>query len=279
MNIKAFFVDALTAALDLKIGTPDDVLRHVTPDALAAHLPRPLWARLLTACLGAPRVDAQLVVETIGVANLCEHLPASILWGCIAEIGARSLGNTPEVAAPKGALTMTASGRAIIAPPPEVNPTAFAEGTDQNPVAIGPSIPSPAPSAAANQPLADLITELEQTDDPRPPLRSRTSTSTRFRQSNTGVGRNPLGAGGRRPQAMAAPVPVPPAPMSRAARRTGTEVSEQVAEPESPTNVQSAWGEKEIAVDDSQLVDWQTDVGAASAITGDEDFSDLGRKR
>ena len=94
MNIKAFFVDALDSALDLGIGTPDDVLRHVTPDVLATHLPRPLWARLLTACLGAPRVDAQLVVETIGIPNLCEHVPTSIIWACIAEIGARSLGKS-----------------------------------------------------------------------------------------------------------------------------------------------------------------------------------------
>jgi hypothetical protein len=276
MNIKAFFVDALTAALDLKIGTPDDVLRHVTPDVLAAHLPRPLWARLLTACVGAPRVDAQLVIETIGVPNLCEHLPAQALWACIADIGARALGKTNEVAVPRGALQTTASGRAIIAPPPEIN-SPMATGTSPAvPVAIGPSIPAPTPTAAEAQPLADLITELEQSD--QPPLRSRTSSSTRFRQSSTGVGRGALG-NARRPQAMAAPVPVPPAPMSRGARRSPTDTSE-VAEAEPETAVQSGWGEKEIPVDDSQLVDWQTDAGAASPITGDDDFSDLGgRKR
>ena len=54
MNAKAFLVDALTSALDLGLATPDDIVRHVTADVLAAHLPRPLWARLLTACVGAP---------------------------------------------------------------------------------------------------------------------------------------------------------------------------------------------------------------------------------
>src|SRR5204862_6963729 len=83
VNLKAFFVATLSSALDLGIASPDDVLRHVTPDVLAIHLPRPLWARLLTACVGAPRVDAQLVVETIGVPNLCEHIPAPIIWACI----------------------------------------------------------------------------------------------------------------------------------------------------------------------------------------------------
>jgi hypothetical protein len=50
---------------------------------------------------------------------------------------------------------------------------------------------------------------------------------------------------------------------------------------EQATSVETAdWGSKEIAVDDSQLVDWQTDVAPGSAITGDDDFSDLGgRKR
>src|SRR6478736_1113030 len=83
MNIKAFFVDALGGALELGIGTPEDVLRHITPDVLANHLPRPLWARLLTACLGAPRVDARLIIETIGVPNIAEHIPSSTVWACL----------------------------------------------------------------------------------------------------------------------------------------------------------------------------------------------------
>src|SRR5215510_5461490 len=99
VNLKAFFVATLSSALDLGIATPDDVLRHVTPDVLANNLPRPLWARLLTACLGAPRVDAQLVVETVGVPNLCEHVPAQIIWACIQEIGLRSLSGVVMAAA------------------------------------------------------------------------------------------------------------------------------------------------------------------------------------
>src|SRR5687767_14503109 len=95
VNAKGFFVAALSSALDLGIATPEDVLRHVTPDVLSLHLPRPLWARLLTAALGAPKVDAQLVVETIGVPNLCEHVPSPIIWACISEIAARSLSGVP----------------------------------------------------------------------------------------------------------------------------------------------------------------------------------------
>jgi hypothetical protein len=274
VNLKAFFVDALSAALELKIGTPEDVLRLVTPDVLAQHLPRPLWARLLTACLGAPRVDARLVVETIGVPNLCEHIPSPIIWACIADIGTRSLGKTPEVAAPAASLTVSSSGRAVLAPPPD--PAApVATPPPAAPVAVGPSIPAPVPAAPVNEPLADLINELEQGDDARAAqvARSRTSTSQRFRQSNTGIGRGGLGTA-RRPQAVATPSATQLPRLS--GRRGGTEVT---AEPEPETAVEKDWREKEIAVDDSQLVDWQTDVSAASAITGDDDFSDLGSRK
>ena len=276
MNIKAFFVDALSSALDLRIGTPDDVLRHVTPDVLAQHLPRPLWARLLTACLGALRVDAALVVETIGVPNFVEHIPPPIIWGCIADIAARSLKPPVEAAVPATVRT-TPSGRTILAPPPEERAPAAA--SPPSPVAIGPSIPAPAPTPAANQPLQDLITELEQTDEARvSALRPRAPAAPRFRQSSTGgiAGRS-LSA--RRPQAAAAPATpsTPPPPRSK---RASTEPSIG-DEPE--TNVQNGWGDREIAVDDSQLVDWQASDNnqhpSSSAITGDDDFSDLGSRK
>lgn len=282
VNIKAFLVDALGGALELGIGTPEDVLRHVTPDVLAAHLPRPLWARLLTACLGASRVDATLVVDTIGVPNLCEHIPASIIWECIADVAARSLGKRPAVtatpaplqrAAVKGPTRPPPMG-SVLAPPPEPAPAPAPVATGSTPVAIGPSIP-PAPHAAANQPLADLITELEQDGEiAEPKVRPRSPTAARFRQSNTAIGRGTLGSAARRPQASATPT------AGRTPRRSGTEVEE----PE--TAVESAdWRGREIAVDDSQLVEWQSDGGAggassgSNAITGDDDFSDLGRKR
>lgn len=260
MNIKAFFVDALSSALELGIGTPEDVLRHVTPDVLATHLPRPLWARLLMACLGAPRVDARVVVETIGIANLCEHVPSQLIWSCIAEIGARSLG-------------MAVERPVVLAPPPPPQET---RGSGPiAPVAIGPSIPVPTPTAAPDQPLADLITELEQegTQEPRgSALRPRSPTANRFRQSNTQSGRTPSLGSARRPQA---PASAPPAGARGVTpRRTGTEVSE----PEPETRVESDWRGQEIPVDESQLVDWQADAATAQAPV-EEEIADLNRKR
>jgi len=288
VNTRSFFGEALGQALDLGLGSPDDVLRHVNPDMLAQYLPRPLWARLLTACLGAPRVDAQLVVETIGVPNLCEHLPGPVIWQVIAEIAARVLGQ-PYVAPAPGLSIVTRSAapiapapasksspieaRSVLAPPPEaIEAPAGSSSSSSALAAVGPSIPAP-----VNGPLADLITELEADERPITPTRARTPTSQRFRQSNTGIGR--LGASAapppaqpqaRRPQA-AVPMPVTAAP--KAARRGATEVEDE-------TDLHSAelrGSQREIAVDDSQLVDWQsTETTQAS---GDEDFSDIGRKR
>ena len=242
MNIKQFFVDALRAAIELKVATYDDVLRHVTPEVLSVNLPRPLWARLLTACLGAPRVDAQLVVETIGIPNVCEHVPSPLIWSCIAEFAARALGQAPSA-------KTTQSARALVAPPPDI---------------------ANAPTATGVQDINDL----EQSDEPRRGgSQPRSPAAQRFRQSNTGNVARGLNTNVRRPQAAAPSAPtILPRP---SANRRGAE-----PEPEPATSVETSdWGGKEIAVDDSQLVDWQTDVGTASAITGDDDFSDLGNRK
>jgi len=259
VSIKTFFVDALTSALDLGIARPEDVLKHATPDVLAQHLPRPLWARLLTACLGAPKVDAQLVIETIGLPNLAEHVPAQLIWNCISEVGARSLGKQIEIIAPAPAATAAlssssssaSSSRTPLTPPPPdvvISPT---RPTPPPMAAVGPDIPAPASAA-----LTDLINELES-DSTAAPVRARTPTAQRFRQSNTGIGR--LGSAQRRPQ-----VAAPPAG-GRPPRRAGTEVSDEPVE-----------AGAEIAVDDSQLVDWSANEQTQAT---DDDFSDLGRKR
>lgn len=274
VNIKAFFVDALTSALELGIGVPADVVRHVTPDVLANHLPRPLWARLLTACLGAPRVDATLIVETIGVPNLCEHIPTSIIWSCIADIGARSIGTAPSASA---AIVVGTSERAVLAPPPDERPAPPVAAPA--PIAVGPSIPSPALAATPTGPesLADVINELDQADPGEPrlaTLRPRSPTAARFRQSNTSVGR--LGSA-RRPQA-AAPVTASSATAASGRSRRGETEVEPDETRVGADNGHHGLNGSNIA-DDSQLVDWQATDGGGSAAITDDDFSDLGRKR
>jgi hypothetical protein len=249
VNLKAFFVATLQSALDLGIAIPDDVIRHVTPDVLAANLPRPLWARLLTACVGAPHVDAQLVVETIGVPNLCEHVPAQIIWACIEELAERSLGGvviadataTP-VSRPHAAPVTVASRPIPLStppPPPAVEPKA---ASPAGPAAVGPSIPSPGAADA----------ELDATGRPR------VGAGQRFRQSTTGVGRLASSSSARRPQAQATPAspPVAEPPLDRGgaprAKRGQTEADFDL---ETFVGGKDDW-KNVLAVDDEQLVDW-----------------------
>jgi hypothetical protein len=274
VNLKSFFVTALSQALDLGLATCDDVLRHVTTDVLAHHLPRPLWARLLTACVGAPRVDAQLVVETIGVPNLCEHIPQTIIWGCLLEVGARALGNGP-LAQPR------ATPLAVAPPPPELAAAPVAARPTPQPVR-GPSIPAPQ--------LQGIFNELDADDPPAPPPtptpsgRSRTPTGQRFRQSNTGIGR--LAANNaRRPMANASPTVTPTMPAT-AIVEAGTEksrgnlpsiVRRGQTEAEYEVETEIDWKNREpIAVDDEQLVDWSA---AEETQTTNNSTDDYNRKR
>jgi len=278
VNIKSFFVASLSQALELGLATCEDVLRHVTPDVLAHHLPRPLWARVLTACVGAPRVDAQLVVETIGVPNLCEHIPQTIIWGCLLEIGARALGNAP-LAQPR------VMPLAVAPPPPEVHPVASAAA----PAPAGPSIPEPR--------LQSLFAELEAEATPPPPSpsgRSRTPTGQRFQKTNTGIGRL-AATNARRPMASApAPAPAPTTTPATAIIEAGTEKSRTLGgvpaaggipsivrrgqtEAEYEVETEIDWKNREpIAVDDEQLVDWSA---AEETQTTQSNTDDYTRKR
>jgi len=270
VNIKAFFVATLTSALDLGIATPDDVLRHATADVLSIHLPRPLWARLLTAALGAPRLDAQLIIDTVGVPNLCEHIPSSIIWACVAEIGQRALSGAPAQPISRQAAATPPSGVKSIplaAPPPEVKREAPPPEPKREPLPdIKREAPArvPAAPAAAAAPapklsdgLADVAAALEADErELSPSGRARSNTGPRFRQAGTGIGR--LAAiNTRRPQA---PAPAPEEPAraaaSSAARPARRGAGEVEGAYELESEVKEDW-KSSLAVEDEQLVDWQ----------------------
>ncbi len=268
VNLKAFFVATLSSALDLGIAIPEDVIRHVTPDVLAAHLPRPLWARLLTACVGAPRVDAQLVVETIGVPNLCEHVPAQIIWDCIQELARRSLDGV-VMAVP---VAMPPSSRPYVAPALPVSrpiplstpppPPATEPKAAPLPAALGPSIPAPGTAADA------------EADAGRP----RMQPGQRFRQASTGIGRlaSPS-TSARRPQAQATPpaaqvVAEPPPERGAAPPRVKRGQTEADFDLETYVSGKDDW-KNALAVEDEQLVDWS--ASDETVTNGD----DIGPKR
>ncbi|MEZ4359940.1 MAG: hypothetical protein R3B48_07140 [Kofleriaceae bacterium] len=257
MSITRFFVDAFTSALEQKLATEADLLRHMTPEVLAEHLPRPLWARLLTACLGASRVDAATVVDTVGIPNLCEHLPDPLLWTCLAEIAATALG---------AAATVAPSARAGTADP-----------------AAAPDAPAPATTSGARRVATDMLLPPPPASAPRPGSASdgagatdpaslfdgaRQRATTRS-PTRTLSGRVPAaGASTRRPQAAAPPPPATiPSGTPVGAPPRATSPSPLFSPPpradeldfEIETDIRSDWKDRDaIPVDDEQLVDWSS---------------------
>ena len=252
MNLKGFFVATLSSALDLGIAVPDDVIRHVTTDVLSIYLPRPLWARLITACLGAARVDARLVVETVGVPNLCEHVPLHILWACVDEIGHRALSGVVMAPAsapgsrPVAAVAATASRPVPLATPPPPPPAVELRPAPPATV-VGPSIPAPS------------------SDGDNGANASRVPPGQRFRPSSSGVGRLSASSSARRPQAQATPPSPPPAVE---AGRTDAIPRVKRSAPEADFDLETYVGGKDdwknaLAVEDEQLVDWSASDEAA----------------
>jgi hypothetical protein len=155
VSITRFFVDAFTSALDRGIASSHDLIRHFTPEVLAAHLPRPLWARLLTACLGAARVDATTIVDTVGVANLCEHLPKPLLWTCLAELAAAALSGAAIASPPKPATVVAPSGSPeVLLPPPPASAIAAAPTATTATAATAPPATSTRPGSSPGEPAS-----------------------------------------------------------------------------------------------------------------------------
>ena len=272
-SLTAFFVDALSSALELGIATPNDVLRHVTPDVLSVQLPRPLWAKLLAACLAAPRADAKLVVETVGVQALCENIQGTILWACLAEVGQRALGKSiitrppAAVTAERPAEKSAPTAVPVASPPSPSGAIPSPARPPTGPVAVPSSEPAPLgapPAGSGTQRLPGLG---------RPPTSPGLPSSS---SSATGNGARVTGAGAstRRPQAQATPVGSPSSSSSsaRPAPRTGPPAApgkrpSTNSDFEVETDVGAEWKKQPtamivpdaLAVDDEQLVDWASE--------------------
>jgi hypothetical protein len=296
VNAKGFFVSTLTSAIDLGVATGDDILRHVTPTVLAASLPRPLWARLLTACVGTSGIDAQVVVETIGVANLCEHVPMQLLWQCLSDIAAKM--TSTDDGAYRPPVTQIALTPAPPAPAPAPAPLPAAPVVALLAPAPAATTPPPAPAALPSSPsipapLADLVAEIEADDRPLPGMARSRTTSQRFRPGGSSPG---TGSGIGRP-APTAPLPQPRRPQAAAAasvieqgtsraRRSSVDPAHDydietdvrqggdwraALTPETQPGSEPA----AVDVDDEQLVDW---ASSEETVTGGDGLG-IGRKR
>jgi len=78
----------LEEGLRLGVLAPEDILRHITPAVLATDLPPALVAAILQAGIDASGFDPALVVKTLSPENLAEHMPVPLLWNCLSEAAA-----------------------------------------------------------------------------------------------------------------------------------------------------------------------------------------------
>jgi hypothetical protein len=85
---------ALVAGLATGQITAKDIVRHVDAKVLAHSLPDDLTQKLLEASLAAGTMTPELVIDTLGIASVTDHVPPHIVWACVAAAG------SPEGAAP-----------------------------------------------------------------------------------------------------------------------------------------------------------------------------------
>ena len=77
----------LTVGLTAGVIAPKDIVRHVDAKVLAHALPDALTQKLLEASLSAGKMNADLVVETIGIDGITAHAPVHAVWACVAGAG------------------------------------------------------------------------------------------------------------------------------------------------------------------------------------------------
>ncbi len=87
-----FFETALASALDLGLLGEDELLTEVGLAALVESLSPDQRAATLGAALEADIVSAELVVRTIGIAELCSGVSPQRLWRAVALAGSRAAG-------------------------------------------------------------------------------------------------------------------------------------------------------------------------------------------
>lgn len=279
MSLTLFFVDAFSSALDRGIASPAELIRHVTPEVLSVHLPRHLWARLLTACLGAPRVDAGVIVDTIGIPNLCEHMPKPLLWACLAEIAATALGGKVATATPTATAAPTATATQTATPAPAAPTPARSAATDTllppPPSARRPGSSGDEARAAAN-PSAFAASLTTNHSAPAPSAvpseaasasdSGRTRTPTRPPARTLGTSRSPVAAGAssRRPQVAAAPPTPPPGATPAAAVPAPPRSLARDLDFEVETDIHMDWKDKEPIPVTDEMVDWPAAEETAS---------------
>jgi len=104
-NAREFLRRGLASALASGVMTAKDVVEYIDASVIG-HLPDSLTTKLLEAALSAGKLDAQLVVDTLGTEAIAKHAPTAAVWSCFVKAGD----------------SWRISGKEIIAEPPPPRP-------------------------------------------------------------------------------------------------------------------------------------------------------------
>ena len=85
-----WFAIVLAAALDNNILQPEDVLKQVTPEVLATHLPPDVMSNVLAASLSTGLMNAEVILRTAGPDVLSRYVPSDVIWATIEAAAARA---------------------------------------------------------------------------------------------------------------------------------------------------------------------------------------------
>jgi len=108
---RKFVQGAIAAGMECGMLEPTDVMKHATAEVLAHYLPTPIKAKLLSETLRAGKINAQIVLDVVGIDALSFHAPPVVIWGCIVETASRALGSTVA----RGSTEPAPSGRPSMA--------------------------------------------------------------------------------------------------------------------------------------------------------------------
>lgn len=205
-------------------------------------------------------MNAMLILDTLGIDALAEHLPAHLLWECVAAAAVRSLGEisapiapikpgatTPTVSRPSSSARTAKPSRAVRASRPSSSPAS-------RPVSVTAKVPVSGPVSTPAGPVASVSTPVPAVRAPAPSTNSPSEEgpdTTLSPAANT----QPLGAS-RKPNRSARPARV----RAGATSRGGT-----MPPPQAPAPMSD---------DDDSAFDVDTRVGGDPSLAGLDSIED-----
>lgn len=158
-DLQLFLLASLRIARDEGLLTAGDILRHITPEVMAAHLPRAIWAKLLGALVSGGKADADAVMGAIDLDTIVEHVPTPIACAVLLDVGnaqfaAGGAHSTPAATWGSATASSKAGPTEATVAVAAVRPSQAAEAAARGPVAARPSaqwsrVSAPNPTAAA----------------------------------------------------------------------------------------------------------------------------------